>query len=183
MDRIGSVKLAKPANAYSVLAHSILAQQLSDKAAGTIAGRVIQLLGDLQNPTHVLRQCDTDEGREALRACGVSRPKIGYLQGLAAAFVDGHLSDSTLGRMNDQQVIECLIELKGLGRWSAEMFLIFGLRRPDVFSPGDLALRRGLMRLCDTPEMSPAQCEEYAQRWSPCRTVASLYLWKIAHWK
>ncbi len=179
--RIGSIKLNKPSGAYSVLAQSIIAQQLSDKAAGTIAGRVIQLLGDLQDPGNMCRQCDTEEGREALRACGVSRPKIGYLAGLADAFGSGVLSDAVLARMADAEVIEHLVQLKGLGRWSAEMFLIFGLRRPDVFSPGDLALRRGIMRLCDTQEMTPTQCDEYAKRWTPWRTVASLYLWRIAH--
>jgi DNA-3-methyladenine glycosylase II len=164
---------------------AILSQQVSGAAAETICRRTFALCADpaRPDPGDLLRLFSTDEGRLSLRGAGVSPQKMGYLEALSHAFRGGHLEGFAFSRRPEEEVIAALTAVKGIGRWSAEMFLIFGLRRPDVFSPGDLGLRKGVARLYDLDDPSPAECSARAEAWRPFRSVASLVLWKIAAWK
>ncbi len=105
-----------------------------------------------------------------------------YLRALAHEFHEGNLRNARLSTLSDEEVVDRLVQIPGIGTWTAEMFLIFSLGRLDVFSVGDLALRVGVERVTRR-KLTPEQSVEIARRWSPYRSVASLYLWKIAHWE
>lgn len=157
---------------YEAFARTIVGQQLSTKAAATIWGRV-QLLADPFEPKKVLKLQDT-----VLRAAGLSGQKVVYLRGLSEAVASKTFEPAKLKNMSDADVIETITALKGFGRWSAEMVLMFALVRPDVFSGGDLGLREGLKRVLKLPER-PSEKESVvlAERWAGHRTAASLLLW------
>ena len=170
---------------FPCLTEAVLSQQVSGAAAETICRRTFALCADPAQPdaADIRRLCDTEEGRLILRGAGVSPQKLGYLDALAHAFSGGPLEAFPFARRSDEEIIAALTSVKGIGRWTAEMFLIFGLRRPDVFSPGDLGLRKGVARLYDLADPSPAECARRAEAWQPYRSVASLVLWRVAHWK
>jgi DNA-3-methyladenine glycosylase II len=164
-----------PADAYGALLRTVIGQQLSTKAARTIYGRVLELFDGSEPSPHQLLEIETD----ALRAAGLSGRKVEYLRDLARHVIDGELELDRLEELTDEEVIEEIVAVRGLGRWSAEMFLIFHLGRHDVFSGGDLGLRRAIqiaygMEAPPTPEESIA----LAERWSPNRSLASIYLWE-----
>ena len=166
---------AENADAYATLLRAIVGQQLSTKAAATIHGRVLELFGGRDPTPQELLDADTAE----LRACGLSGRKVEYIKDLAAHVLDGELELDRLDQLSDDEVIEEIVAVRGLGRWTAEMFLIFHLERPDVFSGGDLGLRRAVQLCHDLEEMpTPAEAVEIAQRWSPNRSLASIYLWE-----
>lgn len=179
MDRVGPVTLRRQRHRFGALCRTICAQQISKAAAATVYGRFLDLFGQRRVPDPVqLQQLTTRQ----LRDCGMSGVKAKYLHALADAFADGELGRMKFARLNDQQIIDAVVQVPGLGVWSAEMFLIFSIGRADVFSVGDLALRNGVQRVAER-DMSHAEIVDYATRWSPYRSVASLHLWKIAHWK
>lgn len=157
---------------YEAFARTIVGQQLSTKAAATIWGRV-QLLADPFEPKKILKLKD-----ESLRAAGLSGQKVIYLRGLSEAVHSKTFEPEKLKKLSDEDVIETITALKGFGRWSAEMVLMFALVRPDVFSGGDLGLREGLKRVLKLPER-PSEKESVvlAERWVGHRTAASLLLW------
>lgn len=157
---------------YEAFARTIVGQQLSTKAAATIWGRV-QLLADPFEPKKVLKLQDS-----VLRAAGLSGQKVVYLRGLSEAVLSKAFEPEKLEKLSDAEVIEAITALKGFGRWSAEMVLMFALVRPDVFSGGDLGLREGLKRVLKLPER-PTEKESVvlAARWAGHRTAASLLLW------
>jgi len=159
------------------LIRAILAQQLSGKAAETIFGRVKTLVGDADQLTPAaILAVDPD----ALRAAGVSRPKISYLRDLATRVSDGRLDLHALDEQSDEQVVEAITAVKGLGRWSAEMFLMFRLNRPDVFPVGDLGIVKGMQRLLEMKSRpAPSTMLRTAELWRPYRSVAAWYLWRI----
>ncbi len=114
-----------------------------------------------------------------LRGAGLSRMKSTYVRELAAFFEDNRFPKSGLARLSDEQVIDLLTEVKGIGRWTAEMFLIFGLNREDVFPMGDLGLRKALSQYYSVGlESGASEVEECTARWRPYRTIATWYLWK-----
>jgi DNA-3-methyladenine glycosylase II len=114
-----------------------------------------------------------------MRALGLSRQKIGYIRDIARRTLSGEADFSRLPRMSDEAAIEVLTSLKGVGVWTAHMFLIFALRRKDVLPVGDLGIRAAVRKAYDLPEMpTPRQVEEIGERWRPYRTVASWYLWR-----
>jgi DNA-3-methyladenine glycosylase II len=116
---------------------------------------------------------------QVLRRCGLSRQKRAYLIDLSRRFVDGSIPVRRLGRMNDEAVIAALVEVKGIGRWTAEMFLIFVLNRPDVLPVDDLGLREGVRILYGLAERPGGKLvTELAEKWRPWRTVATWYLWR-----
>ena len=159
----------KPPEAYfDVLVSSIIGQQLSVKAAATIEARVREVATPLT--PEVLGQTPVD----ALRQQGLSRSKASYVHGLAEAFGSGAIDPHRLSAASDREVIESLTALKGIGPWTAEMFLIFGMGHPDVWSPGDLGLRKAVWSLFG-PEADP---QEVSERWRPYRSYAALYLWE-----
>ena len=165
---------AKP-DAYGALLRTIVGQQLSTKAARTIHDRVLALFdGRTPAPEELLAV-----GESELRGAGLSGRKVTYIRDLAAHVRDGELELDRLDELSDEEVIEEIVAVRGLGRWSAEMFLIFHLERPDVTSAGDLGLRRAMMVEYGLDEMpTEEQFLEIAERWRPHRSIASIYLWE-----
>jgi DNA-3-methyladenine glycosylase II len=171
---------------FHVLCSSIIGQQLSVKAADTIQARVATavLAGARFMPAHFI-----DAEFELLRACGLSNAKSRWLIAIAQAVHRGEFSFAKLRRMDDETAIETLDALPGIGRWTAEMFLMFALDRLDIFSLGDLGLRRGLNQLHGRKIFSDDSVKfekldddatlKIAARWAPYRSIASWYLWRI----
>ncbi len=168
------LKRERRGDAYGALLRSIVGQQLSTKAAATIYGRMLDLFGGHAPTPKQLLAADPDK----IRAAGLSRPKINYLRDLAVHVEKGELELEHLDELPDEQVIEQLVAVKGIGEWSAHMFLMFHLGRPDVLPVGDQGIRRavqvqyGLRKLPD-----PKRLEKIARPWRPYRTLACLYLW------
>jgi DNA-3-methyladenine glycosylase II len=178
--RVGRCRLpdSRALEPYAALVRAILAQQLSSKAAETIYGRVVALAGGADRLTpEALLLIETT----ALRGAGVSGPKVSYLRDLAARVADGRLDLHALDEHSDEQVIEAITAVKGLGRWSAEMFLMFRLNRPDVFPVGDLGIVKGVQQLLGMKKRpAPSTMLRAAENWRPYRSVAAWYLWRIA---
>ena len=165
----------RPDDAYSTLLRTIVGQQLSTKAARTIYVRLVALFGD--NPPTPAELLAAEEA--ALRAAGLSRQKVGYLRDLAARVESGELDLDTLHQLPDEEVSARITAVKGLGQWSADMFLIFHLRRPDVLPVGDLGIRRAAEKVYGLPGLPDADdLRALAEPWRPWRTLACLYLWK-----
>ncbi len=160
-------------SAFQVLANSIVGQQISVKAAAAIFGRLTALLGRWE-PAAVDGVTD-----EQLRSAGLSVRKVQYFRGLAAAFVDGVIDPRRWESETDAQVMKELISLKGIGRWTAEMFLIFHLKRPDVFPIDDIGLLKSAARAFGWEyPFDPQRLEARAEAWRPWRTVGVWYLWR-----
>ncbi len=160
---------------YQALARAIVGQQLSTKAARSIWERVEGLFGGGTPAPADLIAVEPEKLREA----GLSWSKVGFLKDLAERVEDGRLDLERVSELSDEDVIAELIEIKGVGRWTAEMFLIFHLGRPDVVSIGDLGIRRAIQiayRMDDLPD--PTQMERISEPWRPHRTLACLYLWR-----
>jgi DNA-3-methyladenine glycosylase II len=154
---------------------SIVGQQLSTKAARTIYERLIDLFGGKTPSPGELLAADP----EAIRAAGLSRPKVSYLRSLAEHVESGELELARLSELSDEEVSEQLTAVKGLGQWTADMFLIFHLGRPDVLPVGDLGIRRAVERAYGLPELpDAARLIEIGESWRPNRSLASLYLWR-----
>lgn len=163
-------------NLFVALARTIVGQQVSTAAARTIWARVCAEFGSEEPGPE---QFVVAAAEKRLRSCGLSGRKASYVIGIAEAVVAEELLLEELLEMEDEQVIEALVSLRGLGRWSAEMILMFDLARPDVFSGGDLGLRKGIQIAYGLPEPpTPEEAVEIAERWRPHRTLASLYLWE-----
>jgi len=164
----------RPADAYGALLRAIVGQQLSTKAARTIYTRLLGLYGDrTPSPEELM---DTDP--ERLREAGLSRAKGAYLRSLAEHVLAGELELDRLGELEDEEVSSQLTAVKGLGRWTADMFLIFHLGRPDVLPVGDLGIRRAVQIAYDLEALPAAgELERIAEPWRPHRSLASLYLW------
>ncbi len=160
---------------FLALSRSLIGQQLSTKAAAAIAARFIDYFSGSPNAEQVL-QAPTEE----LRSLGLSGQKIKYLKDLAERSQPGGSLDlSALNTLDDQEVVVALVQVRGIGVWTAQMFLIFGLGRPDVWAVGDLGLRRAVQTIYGMDELpSFAEMEEIGEPWSPYRTVASFYLWQ-----
>ena len=165
----------KSTNLFRDLLEAIVSQQLSNKAAATIFARFLALFPKEKTPQpeEILKLSD-----EALRSCGLSRQKSSYLKSLAEEIVSGKLVLENLHLLSDEAVIASLTVVKGIGRWTAEMFLIFSLGRLDTFSLGDLGLRTAIAKLYGVDREDKTRIEAISQTWSPYRSLASLYLWK-----
>jgi DNA-3-methyladenine glycosylase II len=168
------LKDERTGDAYGALLRSIVGQQLSTKAAATIYGRMLELFGGhAPTPRQLL---EVDPGR--IRSAGLSRPKIAYLRDLAEHVEEGRLDLEHLPELSDEEVTAQLTDIKGLGQWTADMFLMFHLRRPDVLPVGDQGIRRAVKveyRLRKLPDAK--RLEKIARPWRPYRTLACLYLW------
>ena len=182
IDEIGPDALGDPRRGlargdhYGALIRSIVGQQLSTKAARAIYTRLTDRFGGRPpTPVEVLE----DDPEELRAAAGLSRSKVQFLRSLAEHVIDGSLELEKLEELPDDQVTEELIAVKGLGPWTADMFLMFHLERPDVLPVGDLGIRRAMMLSYGLDELpGPEQMREIAGPWRPYRTLASLYLWK-----
>jgi DNA-3-methyladenine glycosylase II len=165
----------RPLEPYGALVRSIVGQQLSTKAARSIYGRLTELFGGRTPSPAELLAADPEQ----VRSAGLSRPKVAYLRSLAEHVESGELELARLPELSDEEVSEQLTAVKGLGQWTADMFLIFHLRRPDVLPVGDLGIRRAVERhygLADLPDA--ARLTEIGEPWRPQRSLASLYLWR-----
>ena len=164
----------RPADAYGALLRSIVGQQLSVKAARSIYGRLTELFGGkTPTPAELLAVDDA-----TLRGVGLSGAKVKYVRSLAEHVEAGDLHLDGLTDMSDDEVIAELTVVKGLGVWTAHMFLIFHLQRPDVLPVGDLGIRRAVERHYGLEEIPDAETlERLGERWAPYRSLASLYLW------
>ena len=184
IERIGKIDLAtrlarrkeqRPADAYGALLRAIVGQQLSTKAARTIYLRVLEIFaGSTPTPEQLLAASEED-----LRGAGLSGRKVEYVRDLAAHVLSGELELDRLDQLGDGEVIEEIVAVRGLGQWTAEMFLMFHLERPDVLSGGDLGIRKAVQveyGLKDMP--SPQTVLEIGEPWRPHRSLASLYLWE-----
>ncbi len=165
------------ADLFDSLARSIISQQLSTKAASTITSRVCALGGG----TRLIADDIAGIDAPTLRAAGLSNAKVRYIQHIAGAVSNGELSFRSLAQQPDEAVIEQLVTLPGVGRWTAQMFLMFALKRPDVAAPDDVGLQRGMQMLFDLDERPQGDAFlRLAEPWRPYRSVASWYLWRIA---
>ncbi len=173
IERVGPVEQQLESDLYSSLASAIVAQQLSDKAASTIWGRLVAALGGEPAPERILAAEDA-----LLRGAGLSGSKASYLRDLAARVANGSLDLDRVATLSDDDVIAELTAVKGIGRWTAEMFLIFSLGRPDVLAIDDGALRSTVAWLYRLDgEDSRTAIARIGEAWAPYRTAASLYLW------
>jgi DNA-3-methyladenine glycosylase II len=176
VDPFADRRAGRPADHYGALVRSIVGQQLSTKAARAIYGRLVARYGG-RTPTP--REVLDDDPDELRAAAGLSRSKVTFLRSLASHVLDGSLELERLDSLSDEDVIAELVAVKGLGVWSAHMFLMFHLERPDVLAVGDLGIRRAVMLQYGLSEMpAPAQVSEIGEPWRPYRTYACLYLWR-----
>jgi len=164
---------------FEFIARAIIYQQLSTKAAATIHGRVQALCGGVVGAEPLTTLSD-----DALRGAGLSRQKLGYLRDLAARAADGGLDAVRLPELPDEEVTRQLIQVKGVGVWTAQMFLMFRLGRPDVLPVLDLGIRKGVQRAYRLRKLPDARrVEKIAAPWAPYRTVGSWYMWRILELK
>jgi len=177
--RVGPCRLgeSRTRHPFAALVRAVIAQQLSGKAAQTIHDRVVALVGGIEglDPAALLAVDAT-----ALRAAGLSRQKISYLQDLAAHVLDGRLNLAALEEMSDEDVIAAITAVRGFGRWTAEMFLMFRLNRPDIFPLADLGIVKGVQKLFGMKRRPAVRTmERLAEAWRPYRSVAAWYIWRI----
>jgi DNA-3-methyladenine glycosylase II len=165
--------LVSRGDAFQTLARAIVGQQISVKAAASIWNRFAALAVKV-TPANVAGLAD-----ESLRGCGFSGQKVAYVKDLARRFDSGEVKPRRWGKMEDEAIIEELVAVKGIGRWTAEMFLIFHLRRPDVLPVGDLGLQRAMERHFNAGEpLTRDEMRALGEPWSPYRSVATWYLWR-----
>lgn len=177
--RVGPYKIVYRDPTFQALARAIVFQQLSTKAARTIYGRLEEAAGGAMTP-EAIQNLSVGEMRRA----GLSRQKIGYIRDLAEHALSGKLDFVRLHQMSDEEVIAALTDIKGIGEWTAHMFLIFALRRPNVLATGDLGVRTAVQRAYRKRKLpSPKQMEKIAESWHPYRSVACWYLWRSLEFK
>jgi DNA-3-methyladenine glycosylase II len=172
---VGPCKLEPVADHFRILARSIISQQISTKAALSIANRLLETLGKNKlTPKGILALSD-----EQMRAAGLSAAKVRYLRDLAERVETRTLRLQALRRMEDEEVIAQLIQVKGIGRWTAEMFLMFSLGRPDVLPVDDLGFRMAIKRHYNFEEIPKRDALlEIGECWRPYRSIATWYLWR-----
>ena len=175
LDRVGPCTLRVRRDRFGTLVRAIIGQQISTRAAATIDARLRVLSGEPHDPVRLI-----EAGEAGLRSCGLSGVKARYVLNLAEAVRDGQLPLARIGRLATTRSRRKLTAIKGIGPWTAEMFLIFSLGRPDVLSTGDLGVRVGLRNFHELAEMpSPRECERLAEPWRPYRSIAMWYLWRV----
>ena len=175
INRIGPCLLARREEGFSALAYSIIGQQLSKSAASSIRSKFDSLFnGHGADPLELINIADDE-----LRQTGLSLPKINYLKGLADYVIAGNIDFDSLQDLDDESIISMLTEIKGIGRWTAEMYLMFSMNRLDVFPVGDRAVRTAISSIYNIPKnSSDAVYIQIASKWAPYRTIASWYLYK-----
>lgn len=172
----GSPKIKREPNAWKVLSNSIISQQISVHAARAIRQRFAATAptGDYPLPADVLNTPDN-----VLRAAGLSANKVLSLRDLARHFEEGKIKPRRFSRMEDEEIIQALIPVRGIGRWTAEMFLLFGLNRMDIWAVDDQGLRNAIRNLYDLSEVPKAkEMHNFGGQWQPYRSIASWYLWR-----
>ena len=173
--QIGPCLLIHREQGFSSLAYSIVGQQLSKSAAASIRSKFDSLFSNLRaNPFELINMDD-----DKLRQTGLSLPKVHYLKGLANHVISGKIDFNSLQDLDNESIISTLTEIKGIGRWTAEMYLMFSMNRLDVFPVGDRAVRSAISSIYNVPKTSPDDIYiQIASKWAPYRTIASWYLYK-----
>jgi DNA-3-methyladenine glycosylase II len=180
IDAVGPFSLKLHRNRFRTLVRAIVSQQLSTAAAKTINLRLEQLVGTRGMTADVFARLSDEQ----YRTCGVSRQKIGYLRDLVERVQCDEVRLDRLGRLDDEAVIAELVRIKGIGRWTAQMFLIFTLGRVDVLAEDDLGLRAAVKRLHGLEELpSKQEFRDFSAPWRPYATVASWYCWRSSDLK
>ncbi|KAA8994925.1 DNA-3-methyladenine glycosylase 2 family protein [Affinibrenneria salicis] len=175
IEQFGRLLRPRTPDLFSALVRNIVDQQISVKAALTVNQRLGQLTGGVITP-HALLLLDERQ----IQQCGMTMKKAGYIRQAAEAVFSGRLDLNALGAMDDASAIRALSSLSGVGVWTAEMLLLSSLNRPDILSWGDLAIRRGIMRLYRHSTLPRERFERYRRRYSPYGSTASLYLWEMS---
>lgn len=175
IDEIGMIERPVTPDLFTALVASVASQQISAKAAETVWKRMEERFGSI-TPDSIAAATP-----EEIQQCGMSGRKAIYIKGIGDAVYGGSLDLAGLHELPDDDVIARLTALKGVGVWTAEMILIFSMQRPDVVSWGDFAIRKGMMKLYGLADITREQFDSFRKRYSPCGSVASLYLWEISH--
>ncbi|MBG6026036.1 DNA-3-methyladenine glycosylase [Proteus columbae] len=175
IERIGEIKRPLTPDLFTALVKNIIEQQISVSAAITVNQRLLNLCGGIYTPEHIAKLSEQE-----IQQCGMTTRKANYILGIADAVISERLDLNKIPEMTDKEVIDTLIQLKGIGVWTAEMLLISSLNRPDILSWGDLAIQRGIMRLYRHKTLDKARFERYRKRYSPYGSTASLYLWALS---
>ncbi len=174
IERVGPCKIEYGEPTFASLAETIVYQQLHGKAAATIFKRFTDLTGLPLKPEGVMRLSD-----EQMRSAGLSKQKLSYLRSLAELIHSGDLNLEHLPSLSNEEVIAHLTKVKGIGTWTAQMFLMFTLRRPDILPTGDLGIQMAMQKHYRKRKMpKPAEMEKIAKAWAPYRTFACWYLWR-----
>lgn len=174
IERVGPYRIEYALAEFCSLAEAIVYQQLNGKAAATIFKRFVDLAGDPLTPQGILSLTD-----EQLRGVGLSKQKSAYLKDLATKTRDGLLNFERLGEMSDEEVIKHLTQVKGVGVWTAHMFLMFSLKRPNVLPTGDYGVQAAIKKHYKKRQLpKPHIMEKIARPWAPYRSVACWYLWR-----
>jgi DNA-3-methyladenine glycosylase II len=174
IEQIGPIERAVNPDLFSALIHSIVAQQIANKAATTVWNRLLDRCGEIT--PHCLYAMDAAE----IQQCGLSMRKARYIHGASRVVALQELNLDEFPALTDAEIIARLAALEGIGVWTAEMLLIFSLQRPNIVSWGDLAIRRGMMALYGLSRLDKSQFDTYCKSYSPYGSVASLYLWALA---
>jgi len=179
IEKHGELKLKKQKDLYLYLCYSIMSQQLSTKVARVIRQRFVDLYGGEPTPQQIV-----DAPFEKLRAIGLSNAKVNYVQNVAKFEIEHGMSHQRLSKMSNEEVIGYLTQIKGVGRWTTEMLLMFALCREDIFAIDDLGLQQAVIKLYDLKHRKKKimlnKILKISEQWSPYRTYASMYLWR---WK
>jgi DNA-3-methyladenine glycosylase II len=174
IERVGPCRMEFSAPEFSSLAEAIVYQQLNGKAAVTIFNRFAALAGEPLTPEGILKLSD-----EQLRSVGLSKQKSAYLKDLSAKTAEGLLDFARLPELSDEEVIKHLTQVKGIGEWTAHMFLIFSLRRPNVLPTGDYGVQVAIKKHYKKRKLpKPKDMEKIARPWEPYRSIACWYLWR-----
>lgn len=173
IDRMGYLEREVISDPFVALVSSVASQQISGKAAESIWKKFTALIGEV-TPENIL-----SKRYEEVRGCGFSSRKTEYIIGIADSAIKGLIDFGKLSRLEDEQVKEVLVKLKGVGEWTAEMILIFSLKRPNILSYGDSAIIKGLCKLHGKEKISKEDFEYYKELYSPYCSVASLYIWEL----
>lgn len=175
IDRIGKVERMIIPELFPALIYAVIGQQISVKASRTIWGRMQERFDEIT--PEVMAAAALDD----IRLCGMQATKAGYIKGIAEKIASGEFDLSDLNELPDKEAIKKLSTLNGIGAWTAETLLLNSMERPNIISYGDIAIRRGIMKLYSLTELTKEQFMVYKNRYSPYASVASLYLWKISY--
>ena len=172
--KIGPCTMRITKNPYQTLVEAIIYQQLSEASATAITKRFLKLYKKFPTPEQVINTSD-----KKLKDTGISGTKINYIKGLSKQIVQKEIDFRKISKLNDEQVIEKLTKIKGIGNWTAQIYLMFCLQRKDVFPVGDLGIQKGIRDLFSLKELpNPKTMEKYSARWKPNRSIACWYIWK-----
>ncbi|MHB8127626.1 MAG: DNA-3-methyladenine glycosylase family protein [Mobilitalea sp.] len=175
IDRIGKIERVIIPELFPALIYAIIGQQISIKAARTIWARMQESFVDITPENIVITPL------EEIQKCGMQSTKAKYIKGIVETIIKGEFDLNSLYEMTDEEAIRKLSSLNGIGVWTAEMLLLNSMERPNIISYGDIAIRRGIIKLYGLSELNKEQFMVYKNRYAPCASVASIYLWRLSY--